>query len=192
LAEALAPLAAALGALTAWFRASGERGIVIGGVAASVLGRPRATRDVDGLIVLDEEDWPDFVTDAARFDIAPRIADPLAFAREARVLLMRHTPTAVDLDVSLGALPFELDAVANAREHAAAGVSFLLPRAEDLMVMKAVANRPRDRVDIESLLDAHGSLDLRRVRDVVRGFAEALDAPELLADLESILTAKGR
>jgi hypothetical protein len=42
------------------------------------------------------------------------------------------------------------------------------------------------------LLDAHGSLDLRRVRDVVRGFAEALDAPELLADLESILTAKGR
>ena len=192
MAERLAPLAAALRDLTAWFDGAGTRGIVIGGVAASLLGRPRATRDVDGLVILAEPEWEGFLAAAARFHIEPRIAEPLEFARQARILLMRHAPSGVDLDVSLGTLPFEVDAVAHAREHVVAGITIRLPRPEDLIVMKAVAGRPRDRSDIESLLDAHDALDLARVREVVGGFAEAIGAPELLADLDAILAAKGR
>ena len=190
--ERLAPLAAALRDLTAWFDGAGTRGIVIGGVAASLLGRPRATRDVDGLVILAEPEWEGFLAAAVRFHIEPRIAEPLEFARQARILLMRHAPSGIDLDVSLGALPFEVDAVAHAREHDVAGIAIRLPRPEDLIVMKAVAGRPRDRSDIESLLDAHDELDIARVREVVGGFTEALAAPELLADLDAILAAKGR
>lgn len=44
--EALAPLLAALRDLVLWFENADIRGAVIGGVAASLLGRPRVTRDV--------------------------------------------------------------------------------------------------------------------------------------------------
>jgi hypothetical protein len=43
----LAPLLAALEDLVGWFKGREVPGVVIGGVAASVLGRPRMTRDVD-------------------------------------------------------------------------------------------------------------------------------------------------
>ena len=45
----LTPLVGALGDLTRWFAECSVPGMVIGGVAASILGRPRATRDVDAL-----------------------------------------------------------------------------------------------------------------------------------------------
>jgi hypothetical protein len=42
--------------------------------------------------------------------------------------------------------------------------------------------------DIEGLLQAHPGLDRGRVRRLVREFAGALGAPELIADLEAVLS----
>jgi hypothetical protein len=63
----VSPLLAALGDLAAWW-------LVIGGVAASLLGRPRLTGDVDGLVVIPDRDWPKFLSSSARFHFVPRIA----------------------------------------------------------------------------------------------------------------------
>jgi hypothetical protein len=52
--EILVPLLAALRDLVAWFQDAPTPGMVIGGVAASLLGRPRVTRDIDALVLLDE------------------------------------------------------------------------------------------------------------------------------------------
>ena len=54
--------------------------------------------------------------------------------------------------------------------------------------MKAIAHRPRDHADIEGLLQACPDIDRQYVTETVREFAKALDAPELLADLERILS----
>ena len=53
--------------------------------------------------------------------------------------------------------------------------------------MKAIAHRPRDVADIEGILDLQRGLDLRRVREAVQQFAEALDSPDLAADFEQLL-----
>jgi len=63
----VSPLRAALGDLAAWWQSEKVPGIVIGGVAASLLGRPRLTRDVDGLVVIPDKDWPKFLSSSARF-----------------------------------------------------------------------------------------------------------------------------
>ena len=76
-----APLIGAMGALVAWFEASGTRGVVIGGVAASLLGRPRLTGDIDALVLVDDADWDAFVAGAGRFAIHPRRRDVIGFAR---------------------------------------------------------------------------------------------------------------
>lgn len=186
-AEPLAPLLAALGDLVAWLHAAHVPGVVIGGVAASLLGRPRVTRDVDVLVVLEEAEWARFLAAGEQFGFTPRRPDAIEFAREARVLLVQHGPSGIDVDIVFGALPFEEEAVAKAVWVNVAGVRLPLPTAEDLIIMKAVAHRPRDLGDIEAVLDAHPRLDTQRVRRWVREFSTALEMPDVLNDLERIL-----
>lgn len=187
--DALAPLLAALRSLIRWLRATRRRGVIVGGVAASLLGRPRLTADVDAVVLLEEDEWAPFVEAGADFDIVPRRADALAFARRARVLL-RHEPSGIPLDVSLGALPFEKEMIARARLRRLGSLGIPLPRPEDLVIMKAVAHRPRDAADIEAIIATNPRIDVRRVRAVVREFAAVLEAPELSADLDRLLAAR--
>ena len=74
----------------------------------------------------------------------------------------------------------------------AAVVAIPLPTPEDLVIMKAVAHRPRDAGDIEGVLTANPTLDRERVRRYVREFADALEDPSVLEDLEALLAPKRR
>ena len=145
--DPLAPLLATLRDLVAWLKAERVPAVIIGGVAASLLGRPRVTRDVDALVLLDEEHWETFLSAGARFGLVPRNPDTLAFARQTRVLLVRHKPSSIDADIVFGGLQFEKEAVGKALSVNLGGVRVPLPTPEDLIIMKAVANRPRDLAD---------------------------------------------
>jgi len=186
----LTPLPAVLRDLVAWLKAGKVPGVVIGGLAASLLGRPRLTRDVDVLVLVDEVLWVDFLTGGAGYGFMPRRDDALAFARETRVLLMRHQESGIDVDLVFGALPFEKEVMTRATWVELSGVQVPLPLPEDLIIMKAVAHRPQDLADIEAILAAHQKLNLRRVRRWVREFAAALSMPEILNDLEALLSRR--
>lgn len=175
--------------LLSWFEASRAPGVIIGGIAASVLGRPRVTRDVDALVLVNESDWPQFLDTGAKFGFRARISDALAFASEARVLLVRHDPSGIDADLIFGTLPFEREAVKRSRPARLGGLTLPLPRPDDLIVLKAVAHRPRDLADIEGILDANPGLRLQRARRWILEFAEALDRPEIVDDFESVFSA---
>lgn len=192
--DQLAPLLATLSDLVRWWEAEQVPGLIIGGVAASVLGRPRVTRDVDGLVWLEPNRWEAFLTAGAAFGFLPRLPDALDFALRARVLLLRHEPSGIDADIALGALPFEEVVLARAISVEVGGVALPLPSPEDLIVMKAVAGRARDLADIESVLDTQPAIDLAWIRRWARDFSEALDSPEVLDDLEALLARrrKGR
>lgn len=76
----LQTLAAALNDLMRWFTGESIQGAVIGVVAASILGRPRMTLDVDAVILADDIGWEKV--------LEPRVEDPLGFAQRSRVLLL--------------------------------------------------------------------------------------------------------
>lgn len=179
----LAPLAD----LINWWQSQNVSGLIIGGLAVALLGRPRVTRDIDALVLLAEDRWQGFMNSGVAFGFVARHSDALAFAREARVLLLSHQPTGIDLDIAFGCLPFEEEAVARAIVMEVAGVSVPLPTPEDLVIMKAVAHRDRDLLDIEGLLAAHPGLDVRRVNRWVQAFADAFDMPEIQDDLQQRL-----
>jgi hypothetical protein len=183
----VAPLLSALRALLDWIDAEGVPGVVIGGVAASLLGRPRTTADVDVLVLVEEGRWASLLAAGTRHGIRPRIDDALEFAAGSRVLLLRHEPTGLDLDVSLGLLPFEEQVVRTAERTAVADLSVPLPTPENLVVMKAVAGRPRDLVDIEGLFEVHPDLDVESVRRQVAEFSRILELPEMLDALDDLL-----
>jgi hypothetical protein len=185
--DPLASLRSALRDLVRWWRAARVRGIVIGGVAASILGRPRLTRDIDGLVILDAARWEQFAALAGRFGFAARIPEAIEFARESRVPLLRHQWSEIDVDISFSVLPFEDEAVARKMSKRVGRLRIPLPTPEDLIVLKAVAHRPRDLADIEGILAATADLNLRHVRRWVREFADVLGSPEILSDLERLL-----
>lgn len=181
------PPEATLGAIVEWLRSEKVPGLIIGGIAASFLGRPRLTRDVDVLVVLQENRWQRFLNAGARFGFLPRIDDALAFARRSRVFLIRHKPSGIDIDISVAALPFEEESIAQVRWTNVGKLSLPLPTPENLIIMKAVAHRPQDMADIKALLDANPKLNFRRIRRWVKEFSGVLDAPDILSDLESLL-----
>lgn len=175
-----------------WLDAIKAQAVVVGGVAASFLGRPRFTQDIDALAIISESEWSEAVDVAASHGIVPRIDDAVEFARRSRVLLLRHQESAIDIDVILGGLPFEEDAVLNGQRYVIGGVTIRLPKVEDLLIMKAVAHRPRDLQDIEGLLLAHPDLDLGSVRQWVREFAAVTAMSDLIDDFDKLLARLDR
>ncbi len=182
-----ATLLAALADLMKWLDAANMPSMIIGGVAASLLGQPRLTQDVDALAILPEGEWANAVSTAARHGILPRIENPLDFARRSRVLLMRHVESGIDIDVTFGGLSFEQAAIDNSKIHDVGGLRVRLPRVEDLLIMKAVARRPKDLQDIEGLLSAHPEADVATVRQWVSEFATAMSTSDMLDDFDKLV-----
>lgn len=180
----------ALADLTEWLEAAGVTAMIVGGVAASILGRPRATRDIDTLAVVPDDQWTQLVGSAQAHGILPRIEKPVDFARRTRVLLLRHTESGIDIDVILSGLPFEADAVSRATVHDLGGVRVRLPQVEDLLIMKAIAHRPQDLRDIEGLLDVFPTADVESVRRWIRDFAAAAELPDLPVEFEKLLAQR--
>lgn len=186
------PLLQALAAVTAWLREAEVPAAVIGGVAASLLGRPRVTKDVDFVALIEDSELPRLLSLGTRHGVVARAADAVDFAKVSRVLLLRHDPSGIEIDVSLATLPFEREVIERAKERTVRGVAFRLATPEDLVVMKAIALRPRDVADIEALLDTHPMLDLERIRSFLRAFTEALETDDFAAEFERLLVHQRR
>ena len=182
----------ALRALRNSLQEFGAPWLVIGGVAVIAAGVPRLTADIDATIWAPGTD-PEALLDLLRIHrIVPRISDAITFAKERQVVLVQHEPSGVPVDLSLAWLPFEEEAVRCGVERDYAGVPIRLPRPEDLIIYKLVAARPRDLDDVEKLLLLYGgSLDIARIRRIIREFAEVLEDPARLEALERLLRATG-
>lgn len=153
---------------------------VIGGIALLRWGAPRETVDVDLTLLTGFGSETAFVTTLlARYP--SRIDEPVAFALARRVVLLR-TPAGVGLDIALGGLPFEERAIERATAHAyGGGIVLQTCSAEDLVVMKAFAARPKDWLDIEGILVRQtGRLDWNYIVSQLRPLVELKEAPEIM------------
>jgi hypothetical protein len=183
----IAGLLGTLEAVSAWLTESNVEFAVIGGVAASLHGNPRVTKDVDVVALAADSSWAGLLAAAGDFDLHARIADALEFAKVTRVLLLVHEPSAIEVDVSFGMLPFEAELVRRASLRSVRNVRFPLASAEDVIVMKALALRPRDIADIEGIVAIVQNLDLQRVRAIVEQLSAALEGEDHLARLDQII-----
>jgi hypothetical protein len=176
----------ALRALAGWLDAAGAPYALIGGVAVGLQSEPRFTQDVDAVVWIDDARWGGLLEAALAYGIRPRLDDPIAFARQVRVLLLSHEGV-VPIDLSCGALPFEQDLVEQAATIDVGSASIRVARPVHLLVTKAIANRPRDRADIAALLEAHPDVDVAAARRVIAEFAQALEQPELLDGFDRLV-----
>ena len=153
--------------------------MLIGGIANLVWGEPRATLDVDAAVLVEETGWPAFIKELGpAFRIIPK--HPLAFFRDTHVLPI-ETQDGVRIDLIWAKLPYEQKAIARATTEDVLGARVRICRPEDLIILKIVSERPKDREDVRAIIRHQaGRLDRRYVTQTIQQLAKALSQPELL------------
>lgn len=158
----------------------------IGGLAVLRWGEARETVDVDLTLLTDFADEARYINVLLEH-FAPRRADAAAFARTHRVLLLRAS-SGVGLDIALGGMPFEESAVSRSSLFRfPPDVDLRTCSAEDLVVFKAFADRPKDWLDVEGVIIRQGSgLDWPYVLNELAALAELKEEPEIVTRLERL------
>jgi hypothetical protein len=169
--------------------AEGWKFCLIGGLAVQRWGEPRTTLDADLTVVVPWGEEEDYVSRLLR-RFESRIPDAHDFALTRRVLLVRAS-NGKDIDISLGALPFEAEMVARAvMVDFAPGIVLPCCTGEDLFIMKAFASRPRDWLDAQGIADRQPALDTAHILGHLAVLAELKEAPEIVQRAKELLGVK--
>jgi hypothetical protein len=182
----------ALADLTSALNATGVPWMVIGGIAVIARGVRRMTTDIDAAVRGDQADLATLVAALAKKRIVPRIDDVERFARTSLVLLLKHRATGVELDVSMAWTDFEHEAIAASSVAAFGAVKAPMAQAEDLVIFKVIAGRPKDIEDATTLLVLYPEMDRARLRARVSQLAELADEPALTGGLDAAIGASGK
>ena len=159
---------------------------LIGGLVLQRWGEPRLTKDVD-MTVLTGFGGEEPVVDLLLARFAGRRPDTRAFALQNRVLLIQSAD-GIGMDVALGALPFEERIMERASDFDFTSECRLRTcSAEDLVVMKAFANRERDWLDVETvLIRQQRRLDWKQIMAELRPLSELKELPNIPERLERL------
>lgn len=120
---------------------------VINGIAVGVRGEPRFTADVDVILGIDLDGADTLVEalDASAF--RPLFPDVAEVVRAAFILPVRHRETQIKVDMSIGLTGFERQLIRRATKIKLGSQPIPVATAEDMILLKLLASRPRDTDD---------------------------------------------
>src|SRR5580658_10376991 len=125
---------------------------IIGGIALLRWGEPRFTRDVDVTLLSGFGREDEFIVPFLEAGYRGRLTDTAGFAQRNRVLLLT-APGGTPVDIALGGLPFEEEMVERSSLFEfTRGCPLRTCSAEDLVILKLFAFRPRDVHDVETVV----------------------------------------
>ena len=187
------PVAELLADLGRGLRQAEARWYLFGARAAMIYGVARLTADVDVTVRLSASTTTEALTDVLkqhRFTL--RATDP-AFLAVTRVLPLVHEPSGLPVDVVLAGPGLEELFLERAVPRVIDGVAVPVASAEDLIVMKVLAARPKDIDDVIAIVATQGdALDERRVRETLVALEESLGQSDLVRVLDAaIAQARG-
>jgi predicted nucleotidyltransferase len=160
---------------------------IIGGLAVMRWGEPRTTQDVDITLLTGFGGEERFV-DELLTGFAARGTDARAQALRNRVLLLMAV-NGVGVDVALAGFSFEEEILKRASVFEFdEGCCLKTCSAEDLVVAKAFADRPKDWLDIEGVLIRQGQkLDIPLVLRLLAPLCELKEAPEIVTRFRKLV-----
>lgn len=155
----------------------------IGGLAVIRWGEMRITQDIDLCLQCgfgkEETRIPSLLS-----QFASRISDGENFARMYRVLLLSAS-NHVAIDITLSGIPFEVEMIQRASRFAfSESCDLITCSADDLVVLKAFADRTKDWMDVETIVQRQGDrLDQQAILHRLQPLCEAKEQPEILDKL---------
>ncbi len=172
------------------FERAGVECAVMGGFAVRHWALPRPTYDVDFAVAVDDEELLRLLRafDEAGFNVEKHFltgfADTLADMRKVAVGCF-DSGSVWQVDIFLATTPFVRSAFDRRVPSEVEGRRLSIVSVEDLLLFKLLADRTKDRADVEDLLLVCGPLD----RTYLRRWAGHLD---ISGRLEQVLRESGR
>ena len=158
-----------------------RRGIpymVIGGQAVLLYGEPRLTRDIDITLGISTEKLDRLLEMIEVVPLEP-LVDPLDFTLQTMVLPCRNRENNIRVDFIFSFSPYERQAIERARFVEIAGTLVSFASAEDLVIHKVFAGRPRDMEDVKSVLIKNPDVDFTYIRHWLKELSETTSEPFL-------------
>lgn len=181
-----AALQTTLSDLAQWLRELAIPFAVIGGIAATFRGEARFTADVDVVVGIGLDEALGLLERLPRSPFQPLFPDVEEILRTSFLLPLRHSMTQVSVDIAIGLSGFEQQAISRASEVVLPGCRFPVVSAEDLILMKLLAGRPRDTDDVRNIMLRQGSaLDWNYLFEIGRQLQQAIDL-DLLSELRRL------
>ena len=159
---------------------------VIGGIAVAIRGEPRFTADIDALVGIDIAAAVHLVRSLSKSAFLPLFPDIEEVVKTSCILPMRHRKTSIKVDLAIGLTGFELRAIERAEDVRFGRLSLRVVTAEDLLLMKVLAGRPRDLDDTERIVAKQGKkLDWSYVFETAKQLEEVV-AQDLLGQVQML------
>lgn len=170
-----------IAALAEALEAIGAQWYLFGAQAVIVWGRPRLTADVDVTVFLQPEDPARLVARLEDAGFSLRVPPSVEFTTRTRVFPFLHHDTGLPLDLVLGGPGLEEQFLDRAVRVDLGGVVAPVISAEDLIVTKVLAGRPKDVDDVDGLLrERLDSLNLTSVDSTLALLEDALGQSDLV------------
>lgn len=186
------PVADLLSDAGAAFRSLATPWYLFGARAAILYGAARLTADVDVTVRLSGVAPNELAAALTQHGFTSRAPDA-DFVARTRVMPFVHTATELPLDVVLAGPGLEDQFFERAVTLDLDGVSVPVAAAEDIIVMKVLAGRPKDLDDIVAIAAAQGpALDEAAVRRTLAELEAALDQRDLMPAFDLALTRARR
>jgi hypothetical protein len=161
--------------------------MLIGGQAVLLHGRPRLTEDIDITLGVGPDRLPDVQRVCADLGLTALPDDVAGFVRRTFVLPARDPASGLRVDFIFSTTPYERQAIERAVRVELEGEAIPFATAEDLLIHKLFAGRPRDWEDAESVVRRKGpELDWRYVERWISEFAGVPGREQLRAQLASL------
>ncbi|MBN2354597.1 nucleotidyltransferase [candidate division KSB1 bacterium] len=159
---------------------------IIGGIAVIRWGEPRFTRDIDICLFTGFGSEQVFIERLLK-NYNARIHNPEEFAQKNRVLLLKSDDD-IAVDIALAGLPYEERLIERSSSFEyLPGVPLHTCSAEDLIVLKAFADREQDWVDIRGIIIRQGiKLQWDLITLELVPLCEAKENPEILDHLDRV------
>lgn len=159
---------------------------LIGGLAVRLYGIPRATFDVDFTIVLDRNEIPRLSTEFVSLGYAVPATLRTGWIDSVRGMgvisvAWPQADETIEVDIFLAETRFQNELIRRRVRNVTDGFSAWFVTAEDLVLLKLLAGRRKDIVDIGDIFLIQGSMD----RDYLHRWAREMQLETELKSLEN-------
>jgi hypothetical protein len=161
--------------------------MIIGGQAVLLYGTPRMTKDIDITLGVDIGQLESLLPELGPMGLEIIPEDFRSFAEKTSVLPTKDKASAIRVDFIFSFTPYERQAISRAKAVLLSGTNVMFASAEDVIIHKIFAGRPRDLEDVRSILLKNPDLDRTYVRKWLSEFEKSPEKKGLTKTFEEAL-----
>ncbi len=144
--------------------------VIIGGLAVSLYGEPRATFDIDVNVLLAKENLDYFLKISKKYGFYPIPSQIKSFIKKTAVIPMEFRRRGINnnCDIIIAENPIEIASIKRGKIKNLWSLKVRFVTPEDLIIHKLTSNRPKDLEDARSILMRQDKLDIKYIRNWLR------------------------